>query len=131
MGTIRPDEQQAAARYQIDKAAEREHDCVDVAVDVRMVELDIVDDRHVRQILQELGRLIEKRAVILVSLDDELASAAEAVARTAVAEVRRDAADEHARINAAMGQQPARNGAGGGLAVRAGNNNRSRAPEEM
>ena len=60
---------------------ERQRHGVEVGVDVRVIELDVVDDGDVRQILQELRRLVEEGAVVLVALDDEVAPLADAVAR--------------------------------------------------
>ncbi len=54
---------------------------VEVGVDVRVVELDVVDDGDVRQVLQELRRLVEERAVVLVALDHEVAPLPHPVAR--------------------------------------------------
>ena len=88
-------------------------------------------DGDVGQVLQELGRLVEEGAVVLVAFDDEVAAAADAVARSAVTEVERDAADEHRRIDAAVRQQPAGQRRRRGLAVRAGEDDRARAPQEV
>ena len=104
---------------------------VEVRVDVGVVELDVVDDGDVGQVLQELRGLVEERAVVLVAFDDELASAAEAIARSVLAEVPRDAADEDAGVDAAVRQHPAGERGGGGLAVRARDDDRARAPQEM
>ena len=71
-----------------------------------MVELDVVDDGDVGQVLQELRGLVEERAVVFVAFDDEVASTAHPVARPVVAEVARDAADEHRRIRARRCQDP-------------------------
>ena len=43
-----------------------------------MVELDVADDRDVRQVFQELRGLVEERAVVFVAFDDEVAAAARA-----------------------------------------------------
>ena len=72
------EQQQAAAGHEVHEAAERQADRVEVRVDVGVVELDVADDRDVRQVLQELRRLVEEGAVVLVALDDELAAAARA-----------------------------------------------------
>ena len=93
-----------------------------------MIELDVVDDGDVRQVFQELGGLVEEGAVVLVPFDHELAAAADAIAAL---EVLGDAADEHARIGAAVRQQPPGQRRRRRLAVRAGDDDRPRAPEEM
>ena len=73
------------------KPLERQADGGEVRVDVGVVELDVVDDGDVGQVLQELRRLVEERAVVFVAFDDELAAAADPVAAL---EVLGDAADE-------------------------------------
>ena len=123
-----PTQQQPAARNQVDEAPERQPDRLQVGIDVGVVVLDVVDDGDVGQVLQELRGLVEERAVVLVPLDDELAAAADAVA---AAEIVGDAADEHARIGAAVRQQPAGQRRGRRLAVRAGDDDGARAPEEV
>ena len=102
------EQQQAAARHEVDEAAERQRHRVEVRIDVRVIELDVVDDGDVGQVLQELRRLVEERAVVLVALDHEVASLPDAVARPVLAEVAGDAADEHARIERrrAVSSQP-------------------------
>ena len=59
-----------------DQPAERQQHRVEVGVDVGVIELDVVDDGDVGQVLEELRRLVEERAVVLVALDDEVAAAA-------------------------------------------------------
>ena len=110
------------------KPPEGQPDRLEVRVDVGVVVLDVVDDGDVGQVLQELRGLVEERAVVLVPFDHELAAAADAVA---AAEVVGDAADEHARIGAAVRQQPAGQRRRRRLAVRAGDDDRARAPEEV
>src|SRR5687767_9399891 len=93
-----------------------------------MIELDVVDDGNVRQILQKLCGLVEKSAVVLVAFDDEVASAADAIAAL---EVLGDAPDEEAGIGPAVGQQPSGQGCRGRLAMRTGDHDRSGAPQEV
>src|SRR5439155_15198403 len=96
-----------------------------------MVELDVVDHGDVGQVLQELRRLVEERAVVLVAFDHEIAPAPHAVTRPLLPEITSDAADEHGWIGAAVRQQPAGERRGRGLAMRAGEDDRPRAPEEV
>ena len=125
LGVVGADQQQPAPRDQVHEAAEGHADRLEVGIDVGVVVLDVVDDGDVGQVFEELGGLVEERAVVLVPFDDELAAAADPVA---AAEVLGDAADEHARVGAAMRQQPAGQRRGGRLAVRAGNDDRARRP---
>ena len=73
------DEQQPVLRDEIDQSAKRQRDGVEVRVDVRVIELDVVDDGDVRQVLQELRRLVEEGAVVFITFDDEVAPVADAV----------------------------------------------------
>ena len=83
MGTVRAEQQKAVPRHEVDEATERQPDRVEIGVDVGVVELDVVDDGDVRQVLQELRRLVEVGAVVFVALDHEIAARAEPVARPA------------------------------------------------
>ncbi len=69
---VAPEQQQPGPRNEIREAPERQPDLVEVRVDVGVIELDVVDDGDVGQVLQELGRLVEERAVVLVAFDDEM-----------------------------------------------------------
>ena len=91
-------QQQAAPRHEVHEAAKRQRHRLDVGIDVGVIELNVVDDRDVRQVLEELGGLVEERAVVFVAFDDEVAALPHAIAGSVLAEVARDAADEHARI---------------------------------
>jgi hypothetical protein len=71
-----------------------------------VIELDVVDDRDVRQVLQELRGLVEVRAVVLVAFDDEGLALADRDSSRRRAEVARDAADQHRRIAPGRRQQP-------------------------
>ena len=128
VGVVGAEQQQAAARHEVDEPPEGQPNRIEVRIDVGVVELDVVDDGDVGQVLQELRGLVEERAVVLVPLDHELAAAADPVAAL---EVLGDAADEHARIGAAVRQQPAGQRRRGRLAVRAGDDDRARCPQEV
>ena len=128
VGVIGPEEEEATARDEIDEPLERQPDRVKIRVDVGVVELDVPDNGDVGQAFEELRGLVKERAVVFIALDDELAAAADAIARI---EVLGDAAHEHTRVGAAVGQQPARQCGRCRLAMRAGNDDRSSGPEEM
>src|SRR5262245_11991490 len=130
-GTVGADDQQTAARHQIREPAESQHDGVEVRIDVRVVELDVVDHRDVRQVLEELRRLVEEGAVVFVAFDHEVTALADTIARTALAQISCDAADQHARIDAAVCEQPPGQRRRGGLAVGPGHDDRARAPQEV
>jgi hypothetical protein len=128
---IGSDEHQSATRHEVHEPSKRQCDRVEIRVDVRVIELDVVDHGDVGQVLQKLRGLVEEGAVVLVPLDDEISPLAEPIARPLVAEVSDDAADQHARIGPAVRQQPAGQRGRRGLAVRAGNHDRARAPEKV
>ena len=128
LGVVGAEQQQAAPRNQVHEPLKRQADRREVGIDVRVIELDVVDDGDVRQVLQELGGLVEEGAVVLVAFDHELAAAADAIAAF---EVLGDAADEHARVGSAVRQQPPRQRRGRRLPVGAGDDDRPCAPEEM
>ena len=50
---------------------ERAQDVVEVAEDVGMVELAVIDREDVRQVLDELAALIEEGRVVFIAFDDE------------------------------------------------------------
>ena len=95
--------------------------------DVRVVELEVVDDGDLRQVVDELAALVEERGVVFVALDDEPLAVGEP---RALAEVVRDAADEEARIQPVVLEHPRQQRRRGGLAVRAGNDERAFAANE-
>ena len=57
-------------------------DGIEIRVDVGVIELDVIDDGDIGQILEELRRLVEERAVVFIAFDDEVAALADAVARS-------------------------------------------------
>ena len=128
LGAVGAENQPAAPRDEADEPPERRAQRLHVGVDVGVVVLEVADDGDVGQILQKLGGLVEERAVVFVALDHEIPAVPQAVAAV---EVERDAADQHARVAAAGGQQPARERRSRGLAMRAGDDDRSRAPQEL
>jgi len=105
---VAPDNHPAVPRHQIHQALEGQLIDVEVGVDIGMVEFDVVDDRDVGQVLQELGRLVEVGAVVLIAFDDEVPALPHTVARSVFAEIQRHAADEHARVDAAVREHPPR-----------------------
>ena len=70
-GTIGTKQEEPTPGNEVHEASKCERDGIQVGVDVRVIELDVVDDRQVRQVLEKLRGLVEKRAVVLVALDDE------------------------------------------------------------
>ena len=70
---------------------ERFLDRREVFKNVRVIELEVVDDGDLRQVMDELAALVEERRVVFVAFDDEPFAVREA---RALAEIVRDAADE-------------------------------------
>src|SRR5712692_8618886 len=70
--TVPSDNQTAVARHGIHKAPKREFHRVEILINVRVVELDVVDDGQLRQVVHELRPLVEIRGVVFVAFDDEV-----------------------------------------------------------
>src|SRR5579863_597396 len=77
--------------------------CVEIFVDVGMVELDRSKDDGVRKIVQELRTFVEERCVIFVSLKNEVSALSQL---KATAEVLRDAADEKRWLQSGRVENP-------------------------
>ena len=75
---------------------ERAQDIVEVAEDVGVVELAVINGEDMRQVLNELTAFIEKGRVVFVALDDKRAAGLAGV--RAVGEVTRHPADEPTRV---------------------------------
>ena len=89
-GTVEGDDA-TAARDQIHEALECGLDCVEILVDVGVIELDGGEDDGVGKVVQELRSLVEEGGVVLVAFEDEVLALAEVKAG---AEIFGDAADE-------------------------------------
>ena len=100
---------------------------VEVAEDVRVVELEVVEHRDVRRVVDELAALVEERAVVLVALDHERVGRRAEVA--AGRRILRHAADEKARVAAVLAQEKRGERGRGRLAVRAGHDDVAPVPE--
>ena len=95
---------------------ERRLDGGQVLENVGVVELQIVDDRDLRQVMNELAPLVEKRGVVFVPFDDDPFAVAEP---RAPAEIIRNPADEVARSQPVVLQDPGEQCRRSGLAMRA------------
>ena len=84
----RIDDEAALPRHRAHEVVELALDRGEVVEDVGVVELEVVEDRGARPVVDELAALVEERGVVLVGLDHER--------RVARAEPRRDA--EVARV---------------------------------
>src|ERR1035438_1086736 len=120
-------QQQAVARDEADEILEGGLDGIEAIEDVSVVELKVVDDCHLRQVMHELAALVEEGGVIFITFDDEPFAVGEA---RALAEIVWDAADEVARVQAVVLEDPREERSGGRLAVRAGDDQRAFAADE-
>ena len=120
----RVDDQAAARRHGAHQVVELGLDGGEVGEDVRVVELEVVEHRRARVVVDELAALVEERGVVLVGLDDEGRARAAGTVRLAQArrhaEVARHAAHQEARLEAGLLQDPGEHRRRGRLAVRAG-----------
>ena len=92
----------------------------EVAEDVGVVELQVVQHERARAVVQELRALVEEGGVVLVGLDDEQPPRAAPADAGDGVEVARHAADEEARVESGGVQDHRDHRGGGGLAVGAG-----------
>ena len=96
---------------------ERFDDRIEVRVDIGVIELDVVQQKRIGVVVQELRAFIEERRVVFVALDHELRPVPEL---EILIEIERDPANDHARIASRRFQQPGHQRRGRGLAVRSG-----------
>ena len=88
------EQQESVLRHQVRQPAKRQQYRIEIGVDIRVIELDVPDDRDVREVLEELGRPVEERAVVFVTLDHEVAAPPNSIARPMLPEVEGDAANQ-------------------------------------
>ena len=96
-------QEHAVTRHEPDEMFERSLDGREIFKNIRVVEFQVIEDRHFRQVMNKLAALVEKGGVVFVPLDDEPF----AVRKTrALAEIVRDAADEETGIKAVVLEDP-------------------------
>src|SRR4051794_34717066 len=64
-------DEKSAARNEIDQPPECRLDCIEIGIDIRMIELNMRQDQCGRKVVEELRSLVEKGGVVLVTLNDE------------------------------------------------------------
>src|SRR5256885_9612091 len=121
-------QQQAVARNQSDEVFERRLDGGQVLENVGVVKLQIVDNRDLRQVMNELAPLVEKRGVVFVPFDDDPFAVGKP---RALAEIIWNSADEVARSQPVVLQDPGEQRRRSGLAVRAGYDDGTFAADEQ
>jgi len=62
----------AVLRYDVEQTAEAQFDLREIVKDVGMIELDVVHDQQFGQVVNEFRALVEERAVVFVTLNDEI-----------------------------------------------------------
>jgi hypothetical protein len=120
--------QQPVPRDDVQQPREGGLDGGEVGIDVRVVELDVAHDRDRRQVVDELGPLVEEGRVVLVALDHERLARGEPIA---AAEVERDSPDEKRRREAGPVEQEREQARGRGLAVRSRDDERPPRAQEL
>src|SRR4051812_5237670 len=93
-----------------------------------MVEFDVVNHSDLWQVVHEFRLLVEVGGVVFVTLDDKVWTVSHAKAGV---EILYDPADEKARVKAADLANPRRETRRRGLAVRAGDHQRTAATNEL
>src|SRR6476660_3065703 len=81
---------------------------------VGVIELDVIDDRDLRQVMNELASFVEKGSVVLVPFDNKPFTVGET---GALAKVVWDAADQVAGVEPIVLEHPGKQRRGGGLAM--------------
>ena len=119
--------QRRVLRQQLHQAAERVLHVLEVAIDVRVVELDRGEQQRLRAVVEELGALVEERGVVLVALDDEELAVAEL---EVAAEVERLAADHETRVAPGLLEHPGEQRRRRGLPVRPRHDDRAQVAQE-
>ena len=121
-------DEQPVAGDDVHQAHERDLDGGEVRVDVRVVELDVADDRHVREVVDELRPLVEEGTVVLVTLDHEVRATAQPVAAP---EVHRHPADQEGGVEPGLVEKEGEEAGRRGLPVRARHDQRGARPQEL
>ena len=107
----------AFARHDIEQPAKARLDLLEVAIDIRMIELDVVHDDEFGKVVDKFRPLVEKGGVVFVTLNNEMFRVSEA---RALAEVFGDASDQIAGLKPGALKDPGQKRRGGGFAVGAG-----------
>src|SRR6185437_9596688 len=85
----------AATRHQIYKALECRLHCIQISVNIGVIELHVRQDQRIREVMQKFRPLVEKRCVVLIAFHDKGARGLELKARSKIlgrAEILRAAA---------------------------------------
>src|SRR5262249_38815657 len=86
-----PSDNAATARNQVHQSFERRLHCVEVFIDVRVIEFDRGKDHRIRKVVQKLRPFVPERGIVLVAFDDEVFAIADT---KAALEILRDATNQ-------------------------------------
>src|SRR5438128_2127542 len=120
--------QASVAGHYIHEATKSEFHRSEVFINIRMVELDVVDDGDFGQIVHELRALIKVSGVVFIAFDDKVLTVRDAEAG---AEILHDAADQETRIEPTLIHHPGRQTGSRGLAVSTGDHQRASSANEF
>jgi hypothetical protein len=122
------DDDDALGRHEADDLAEGLDDGGEVREEVGVVVLDVADEEVPGLVVEEFGAAVEESRVVLVALEDEVGALS---APVSAAEVLHLAAHQKARLPPRIEQKPGRQGRGRRLAVRAGDDDRGPAGQQV
>src|SRR5207247_2730480 len=111
---VGPNGEVTALRNQIDEARELKPDCVQVRINISMVELDVSHYRHIGEVVHEFRALIKKSGVVFVALHDERRASFHPIAGS---KVFRNAAYQAIGTEAREVEHPCANGSGSSLHI--------------
>src|SRR5580704_6170226 len=114
------DENKTCGRYNIHQAAEAEFDLIEIGIDVSMVKLDVIDDYGLRKVMKEFSALVEKRGIVLVSFNNEIARITKSCA---LAQISGDSTNQETRVAARFAEEPSHECGRRRFPVRPRNNN--------
>ena len=126
--TVPADNQSTVAWHQVHQTPKRELYRIEILVDVRMIEFDVVDNRDFREVVHELRAFIKIGRVVFVAFDDEVVAVGHAKTDPKVLHY---SAHQERRIQSGLIDYPGRQAGRGRLAVRAGNDQRTTPTNEF
>src|SRR5207247_2110207 len=119
---VGPDGEVTALRNQVDEARELKPDCIQVRINISMIELDVPHYRHIGEVVHEFRALIKKSGVVFVTFHDESRASFHPIAGL---KVFRNAAYQAIGTEAGEMEHPCDHGSGRGFSVGSGDYDRS------
>src|SRR5690349_9289474 len=115
MRTVPTGDQLSVSRHEIHQTSKSQLHRIEIFVNIRMIEFDVVDDRDLRQVMHELRTLVEVCSVVLVAFDNEVVTVGHAKAD---AEIPYYATHQESRIQSCLIDYPCGQTRRRGFAVR-------------